>query len=960
MFGSIPFNPGAQTPQKPRPDGGQPPQPPPPPPSASKTPRASARTAEQKVDNVLQAITDNNLNLATFLYLLFRLEKRDPRSKGGLDGINPFDKLPAQSDPNRATRSEKHQRMLTAFFNGTSKPHLGVILAEIWRNARETGDSPATTHPFEDKKPFTEIPLAIKAFATFASRAVIDMVGEEAERMVERRSGLHIRAQLKEGGRGSREDERASWAKIEDFSFEKGAQIAKENAPVLWNCMLKFTGYNEEEDQGPVIKYRPKRLVCTNAIMSLAFAKSNRANLIPLCRGIWMFSALAPKTMFRVESRLGMSVSYSSTHRALKNMSKEQGKEKKRDHGLGRVSEMVKGMAATAIQMDNIDPEAFNLTNLLERQAKNERRTLTADMILDDIDWTHLERVAAYQFLSVLIHHVPSLSNSDHRKHLKQFSDSGLKKFERPKNFQSKVYPLATNSADEMKVQELREAIIDFASTQLGITEETIDNRCWPFSGDGKTFDAFLRLRKQSSVEELTFESFGWMIPLLEVWHAKWTDLSRVVRGHHGDSTDPSSLAFFAQLTGCPQPADLRKVDFYDGQHLVNLSFEALVLNVWEQEFRTTDLVQHFEHMSTLPPFGDLVSRARRLSHSHASSQAYQFVSTPSQSMRNPGIPVGTEWTTSEEIQSTTPANPAPNPTPDTGPATSDLQDEGIAIPDPDPLPVPQPPDTRESDKAAANITLFLRDALWWREVCLAVSEGDTGRLLEMFKVWIFTFAGSKNPFYSTFLLEIYCNFKWEFSPELRHALMFYWLVNLSGLPGCYIELDLLQEHFNFWLEEMVQHKGKSFDDPFYREVVARNIHHFLKLKDEMEQRVQLQARTKRHTNPKLDNERNLLLSHIRQFQLNKYRAGRTYGFSVQDDFSVGHDKIVDGKLKKFIARSSEYATRLQARGYGAIEEGSEAERLELDEDLELEGRGLARRAGGHTSDITSSADGLC
>ena len=44
------------------------------------------------------------------------------------------------------------------------------------------------------------------------------------------------------------------------------------------------------------------------------------------------------------------------------------------------------------------------------------------------------------------------------------------------------------------------------------------------------------------------------------------------------------------------------------------------------------------------------------------------------------------------------------------------------------------------------------------------------------------------------------------------------WLVNISGQPGHFIELDLLQEHFNFWLEDIVQHKGKDFDDPFYRD----------------------------------------------------------------------------------------------------------------------------------------------
>lgn len=65
-------------------------------------------------------------------------------------------------------------------------------------------------------------------------------------------------------------------------------------------------------------------------------------------------------------------------------------------------------------------------------------------------------------------------------------------------------------------------------------------------------------------------------------WHAKWTDLSRVVCAHWGSTNDPSSLASVGKISNCPTPSDLRKVDFFEGSHLVNLTLNAHILVFWE------------------------------------------------------------------------------------------------------------------------------------------------------------------------------------------------------------------------------------------------------------------------------------------------------------------------------------------------------------------------------------------
>lgn len=43
-----------------------------------------------------------------------------------------------------------------------------------------------------------------------------------------------------------------------------------------------------------------------------------------MCRGIWLFAVKAPGTVFRVESRIGQSVSYRTVYQALRQMAKQK------------------------------------------------------------------------------------------------------------------------------------------------------------------------------------------------------------------------------------------------------------------------------------------------------------------------------------------------------------------------------------------------------------------------------------------------------------------------------------------------------------------------------------------------------------------------------------------------------------------------------------------------------------
>lgn len=150
----------------------------------------------------------------------------------------------------------------------------------------------------------------------------------------------------------------------------------------------------------------------------------------------------------------------------------------------------------------------------------------------------------------------------------------------------------------------------------------------------------------------------------------------------------------------------------------------------------------------------------------------------------------------------------------------------------------------------------------------------------------------------------MFCKVEYEFPGSLRTALFNNWLVNLSGRKDGFIELDLMQEHFNLWLEELAQYKGKEFSDPWYRLVISMHVHHFLRLKEEMEKMVALVPRRKGHTEPHLDNEFREVLRAFRERDIHRFHPGRDLGLRSPDHFAEGVLELRKGKLAGFLESS--------------------------------------------------------
>ncbi|KAJ7434199.1 hypothetical protein B0H11DRAFT_2119313 [Mycena galericulata] len=53
-----------------------------------------------------------------------------------------------------------------------------------------------------------------------------------------------------------------------------------------------------------------------------------------------------------------------------------------------------------------------------------------------------------------------------------------------------------------------------------------------------------------------------------------------------------------------------------------------------------------------------------------------------------------------------------------------------------------------DGDRVFANTILFLMEFGWWIELNYAIPEGDVGRVMEILKIFIFTFGGTSNQNY--------------------------------------------------------------------------------------------------------------------------------------------------------------------------------------------------------------------
>ncbi|KAJ7266414.1 hypothetical protein B0H12DRAFT_1010765 [Mycena haematopus] len=868
------------------------------PPSATSTSsqvrlRAPARSKQQKVHDVLDS----------YGFVGFG------------DFLEAFFEHPGDVD----LRTSSHRGAVTSFLQGHSKVRLEKILDLIYthpqsRPKRKFADQ--VNAAFSHDKPLSEIRFARPFLTAWSTRIVGDeiyrRVGLLAKKSDDPNSRTHIRATTNGRKAGARV---ATWEDTE-FTIDGLAAQYRNADPFIWYITECFCA---PRIKGKVVirKRRPHPAIQVAALSSFVISRNSYASgnlALPL--GIWQFACLTHVDVKRVYTRFGSTVSDSTVRKALSSMSAADMSALKLsvqdatargesawgkifdnvqyysavfEHGLGRENELKIGTACTAFKFSGYQPGAFAANDYIAHVIQQDRQTMTTESVFQSIDWAHIAEVSKLHSVRVLAEFTPFLHHLNPQISAR-FRESPIAKHRIPV-CKTVLQPLATNAEQEGTSQGMQRTLREFEE-QMGIEPEKYDNILIWNRGDGASHSTVMGLRKYLAVSADIYKSFRNVISTPETWHTK-----ACASNHYGPSAskDPSSLSRSSNTANMKRPTDLKKCDFYPTSRSMTLIWEAHILNCWRLILGIdTDIQSHFEALAAsdaLPTLEDLLEHAETLCNRYASQNAYdQALSAEEYDQAIPEMkaPKGTPWTAPSA-----PTIPPTTPKDEPHIHTEDTEFDG--------------------DRVLSNSILFVLEFGWWIELNYAIPEGDIRRVMEILKIFIFTFAGTSNQNYMRYMLDLYALLEFECSPALKLTLLNNWLLNLCGEIGKFVEGDLMQEWNNKWLQVMVPRRGAEFDDKYYREIVAPNVLHFIKLKEDIESAFELKRRSKAHTSPHLRDETKVLLTLYKEEQLHLFRSGRSMGHAAVNRFDRGYSRLVAGKMDEFLQRSAEYADVLKS-----------------------------------------------
>ncbi|KZV89643.1 hypothetical protein EXIGLDRAFT_751045 [Exidia glandulosa HHB12029] len=476
-------------------------------------------------------------------------------------------------------------------------------------------------------------------------------------------------------------------------------------------------------------------------------------------------------------------------------------------------------------------------------------------------------------------------SLSCYRGDVKRAFETEARKLQIPRTRRTVIHPLRSNSHDPSLATGLKDGVFELYKDQLGLSKDGWQPRLMMVGGDGGTFEGLVRIQKYLQIMPSAYDRMDWMIPILQLWHTKWTAISRIIFNCWGEgserSEDISCLGHNANLIGRKTPPNLKKVDFSRDSETLFIIGEARMRDCWREIFDVEDLDAHLTALkaaNNLPSFVELRRLAKRLHYTYSCERAYQQALDPrSQHNVDCSAPLGRNWTAQNHAGFTASAAAG---------VTGHVEDRGFS-----------------GDRQLANSIRLMKQFVEKREWFRSTSVGDIGSTWECVKNEIPECAGSgHNPNYLNYLLMTYCIMEIYASLSLREGLMNNWLVKLTDEENKFKEGDLMQEHEINQLDRHLQHKDRQYDEPFIRNVISPNLDLLVEIPRQMEEAVGLQARKTYHLSPHTRAETAILAEAFRKAQLHRFCEGRSAGYAHKNSTDIGIRRLQDGgdALAKF------------------------------------------------------------
>ncbi|KAJ8093915.1 hypothetical protein PM082_009786 [Marasmius tenuissimus] len=229
-----------------------------------------------------------------------------------------------------------------------------------------------------------------------------------------------------------------------------------------------------------------------------------------------------------------------------------------------------------------------------------------------------------------------------------------------------------------------------------------------------------------------------------------------------------------------------------------------------------------------------------------------------------------------------------------------------------------------KGDMVYENAVLFLRDALISREFSDAVKVGDSGRVILVLKQWAFSFHGNGRTKYTYEMLHLLHNITHVWPKPLRDVILNNWLLNLQGKDDSFVEVDLVQEHLNFWIKRVYKAHGSNSSWEWLS-MISPCVDLLRKLATNMAHSVGEATQGTRHAAPDLNKDISTIVESLEQHRVHEIVLGRVLDnddLPVKDVISEGISQLT-GPLREYnTVFKSLQARRRQEPTVGGMDPG--------------------------------------
>ncbi|KAF8184459.1 hypothetical protein BJ912DRAFT_927826 [Pholiota molesta] len=406
-----------------------------------------------------------------------------------------------------------------------------------------------------------------------------------------------------------------------------------------------------------------------------------------------------------------------------------------------------------------------------------------------------------------------------------------------PLGYKTEQYPLRVTTIEEASLHGNLLYHDDVYLNMLGHTTESLSKYAIPSSNDQLTnsrIRSCFYAREQDTNAWNRREVFQLGLGL---FHLCLNLIWALLHIHNGSIAEPGTLSYFFKLL---EKKRLGKAnpDYHTLLSALTQILDGLLLNSWRQECGKDNLASFAE---SKPSTNDLLKIADQILLNYASPNLSD--EPPSSTDGNNDLDSGTDSETGEQDEQPAPIAPI----------------------------FPRTP----KDTVYNNVRLLTRDLLYVAELIRAISDGDIGRIKHFLPLLAMMFRGAGSNNYCAEILHFILNLKHVWTPEFANIMRDNQLLNLTGLPGHSMPVDLNIEHTIGELKRLLTAKGLEMTWDHLGDISSA-IDYLKGVKNQVSSVMELSHKSKGHSDVDTTNLVWKVANTARDNHLQKFNANRS------------------------------------------------------------------------------------